>query len=150
MIEILLSLGGVIIGGVIGLGGTHLQTKNQKHIRQREEVLPVAGKALAAAEEAYQAIGEYDRVWNRAERSTDPTMPTPREVAAQHNQSYHKLQVALNELSLLMRGIEDESKQLRETVSIWNAGDPHPWKSQNTYDQARDEFIERVREFLGT
>jgi len=150
VIEILLSLGGVVIGGVLGLGGTYLQTKKQHDIRQREEILPIASRVLAAAEETFYVAGEYGRgskSWKPEHEQLDFIL---KEDLTDFVQSHQKLRIALHELSLLMRGIEEESKQLRQSVSVWNARTEEPWDRQQLYDQARETFLEHVRETLGT
>lgn len=149
MVEILLSLAGVIVGGAIGLGGTYLQTRNQRYILRREEVLPIAGRALAAAEETYHVAGESAK--------NSPTSPDQNlldfleaDDLTEFVHSHQKLRIALHELSLLMRDLEDESRQLRQSVSAWNARTVEPWDRQKIYEQAREAFIARVRQHLGT
>lgn len=150
MVEILLSLGGVIIGGAIGLGGTWLQSKNQRHLRRREEILPVASKALAAAEETHEVILEHGIRTSFPVETHESFGLTGIGTMTHYIQSQRKLQLALHELSLLIRDIEKESKQLLESVSIWGRNSSESPEEWDKYYDARDALLERVRQHLGT
>lgn len=156
MVEILLSLGGVVIGGVIGLGGTYIQARNQKNIRRREEILPVASRALTESQEAWTMLRGHAIMAGR----TIETGATGQKSGAgltedaylfRYTEAKQRLQLSLDELSLLIKGVEDESQQLLGSVGLGTLppGRQH-YKQAQAYEDARAAFQRRIRDFLGT
>lgn len=144
--EIALSLLGVVIGGVIGLGGTYLQTKNQRHLRRREEILPVASRALAAAEETYQAYMDY--AYPRVKSPEPPTREELSEFMTNYIEVRRGLTVSLYQLSLLMPDIEEESQHLRDSLAYEKIGKIRGPELRANYDTAREKLQKRIRQYL--
>lgn len=151
MLDTLLSVG---IGGLIGVAGTisvaAMQNRKDRQLQRRNEVLPVAGRALAAAEETYWVAGKHgiDSPSWTPDQGVLEFLET--ETPPEFSQSHQKLRVTLHELSLLIRDIEEVSQQLRQSVSFWNARTIDPSDRQKLYEEAREAFIGCVRQHIET
>lgn len=150
MFQALLTLGGVAIGGLIGLGGTYLQTRNQRQIKRREELVPIATKVLAAAQESWEMLRSHAVASSFSDQKNAAGIEAM-DYLKRHTYASRRLHLSLNELSLLMRGVENESKELLESVRLGtlSPGRQHDDQEQ-CYVAAREAFQEHIRDFLGT
>lgn len=155
MFEILLSLGSVLVGGAIGLTGTYIQTRNQKNIRRREEILPVASRVLRGSHKAWNMVRAYALAVDRAKRLGPDAKSREGlkhiDYLRRHVDAYQDLLLSLEELSLLMPDLENEGEKLRKTVRMGALRPGREHKEEyGAFRKAREEFQQRLRKFLGT
>lgn len=156
MAEALLALLGVVVGGLLTLGGIHLQIRNQRHLKRREEILPVAGRALRAAEDAWLAMSGRAYAYQRAQEQGDENVLF--DYVQQNADALRRLIQALDEVSLMMRGLENERKELIESVRIdaIQLGEQHDTSGEHyitalkRYEAAREALQEKIRKALKT
>lgn len=138
-----------IVGGVLGVVGTLvvqlLANATQKESQHRMELLPVASRALNAAQESWEMLRAHAISTGRGDHSAAG------DYLVRYTEAYQRLTMALDELSLLVRPIGPETEKLREALALGTLlpGDQHI-EQKKAYDGACEALKERLRRFLKT
>lgn len=144
---------GVIVGGVLGVGGTLgaqlLANVTQKESRRRAELLPIAARALNAAQDSWEMMRGH-AIWTRRGGESAAGLSAG-DYLIQYSEAYQRLTLALDELALLVRDIGPVAEDLREALALGTLlpGEQHTVQEQ-AYNRARRGLHERLRRFLGT
>lgn len=144
---------GVIVGGVLGVGGTLgaqlLANVTQRESRRRAELLPIAARALNAAQDSWEMMRGHAIRTHRGGQSAAGM--SAGDYLTRYTEAQQRLILALDELTLLVRDIGAEAEELRETLALGTLlpGDQHAMQEQ-AYKRARGALHERLRQFLGT
>lgn len=146
------TLVGVIVGGILGAFGMTfsqlLFNANQKDIRRREELLPVASRALNSARQSWEMLVGNAVAASRPDlKGNDGS--SHENYLKRWNDAYQELLLALDELSLLIPDIESQNQVLRESLKIGTLlpGYQHEEQRQ-AYLAAHKALQERIRRFL--
>ena len=144
---------GVVVGGVLGVGGTLgaqlLANVTQRESRRREELLPIAAKALHASQDSWEMMRGH-AIWTHRGGESAAGMSAG-DYLIRYTEAHQRLTLALDELTLLVRDIGPAAEELRETLALGTLlpGDQHTAPEQ-AYNRAREALHERLRRFLGT
>lgn len=144
---------GVIIGGVFGVGGAigaqFVASVTQRESRRRAELLPIAARALNAAQDSWEMMRGH-AIW--AHRGGESVAGlSAGDYLVQYSEAYKRLTLSLDEMTLLVRNIAPEAEALREALKLGTLlpGNQHTVQ-ERTYNGARGALHERLRQFLGT
>ncbi|MCM3662491.1 hypothetical protein M3148_16055 [Georgenia satyanarayanai] len=144
---------GVIVGGVLGVGGTLgaqlLANVTQRESRRRAELLPIAARALKAAQDSWEMM-RGNAIWTHRGGESAAGMSAA-DYLIRYTEAHDRLTLALDELTLLVPGIDPAAEELRETLALGTLlpGDQHRVQEQ-AYKRARGALHDRLRRFLDT
>lgn len=147
------ALWGAIVGGLFAflgsIGAQLVINSRQKKLRQREELLPVASRALQTAQQSWRSLRGHAAIYAPGTPEIDHELAE--DYLARYSEASENLELALEELSLLVPNIDAENERLIKALKlgVLRPGRQHD-KQESEYRAARTALQRKLRRFLGT